>query len=663
MRGLTKFSQASVITVFFLLVLSSLAFAGEGLRLFPVPKISVAEDNINKELEVFFSRNKDYASTYFARKFKEAYPESVTDVIDNTNKYRTFVVSVQIPRASKYEIKKPDGTLDIYLPVTMSIYFTNILTGEVLYSYAYTNYAVYTATKKSMNAETINRLYKQNLEDLVAEMIKNTKAKFNPFEINAKAVSLWKGYVILDKGRDSGIAVNDTLTDKNSYQINIIHAGMNYAVGTTIIGEPQEGSVFTKLSNQSSDQIKKPKVVVLRIDNPKVFPEQAVQQFFSDSLGGKAQFTLLPVQRNFYSVQDYVLRATNLEQKLRYERELPDYFIRLSILPPSFMRLKTNKSYVDYNTYSVVVFGELLDSAGRVIYSAHSTETITDEVVSGITFSDEARLQIVIKNGILALAKQFSENIKFTHLELPVEKTDTDSIYVKDRYNTLSLGANAKVFTKLGRISGIKEDVFVPIWEVSIAGTEGTTAQAGKVLPTNNGAPDPARGDVIILEAVQSGSEARAYVMSMCGGCVNLGGGEDFGECETVARYGVSGALKFPFYAGKDFQTDVNRIINEALFKKRLAPFRVAATPYCIEPVYRLVKQEAVCPDAACTTKLSVTAGLRVKKENEVVFKKGLEHKLTVQAGKESQSEMIRKEVAKDTYGLFEELTKSIQMK
>ncbi|MFO1234487.1 MAG: hypothetical protein U1E47_05240 [Rivihabitans pingtungensis] len=38
------------------------------------------------------------------------------------NRYRTLAVSVQVTRASRFEVNKKDGT-DIYLPLTLSLYF------------------------------------------------------------------------------------------------------------------------------------------------------------------------------------------------------------------------------------------------------------------------------------------------------------------------------------------------------------------------------------------------------------------------------------------------------------------------------------------------------------------------------------------------------------
>jgi hypothetical protein len=59
------------------------------------------------------------------------FPELET-TIDSKNRLRTLALSVQVTRVSRYQIDKTDGTTDIYLPITLSVYFSNPVTGEVL---------------------------------------------------------------------------------------------------------------------------------------------------------------------------------------------------------------------------------------------------------------------------------------------------------------------------------------------------------------------------------------------------------------------------------------------------------------------------------------------------------------------------------------------------
>jgi hypothetical protein len=659
MRGNIVKKLIVVIVATVVIALSSVmsCFAGEGFYLFPVPKLFTADDNINQDFKEFIGKNKQYGGSYFAEQLKALFPAKIAATIDNANKFKTFVVSAQIPRASRYDIKKPDGTIDIYLPITMSIYFTNILTGEVLYSYSYTNYSVYTAVANAVNPKMIDKLYRKNFEDLVSVMLNNAKDKFKPFAIQAKTARIWKGYVVLDKGRDGGLAPNDSLSDAEGNQVNVIHAGIGYAVAIPILGVLREGAVFTKLSNQTTDTIRKPKVVILRVDNPSAFPEQSAQQFFSDSLGSAAQFSILPVQRNFYSVQDYVIRATKIEQKIRYERELPDYFIRIHILPPSYVRYATNKKYVNNDSYTVTVFGELLDTSGRVLFSADSTETLEDQVVSNITFANEARLQVVVKNALIGLGKKFAEDVKFKHLELAVESVSDDNLSVNDPYNVLAPGVGAKLFRNIGKILGIREDVLVPIWEVSAVGTDGSSAQVGKVLATNTGAPEPENGDLIVMEAVQPGSADKVYRVKMCLNCTNLGG-EAFDNCAVLARYAVSENLTYPVYAGKEFSVDVARIVSDSVFKKRPSRATVPDPAYCVEPVYKIVK----VGDGGTGQKYSVTAGFKVNKGDSVAFKKGMEQKITVPAMVGYEAVSLEMELNKDTFGLWSNIAKSARI-
>ena len=62
----------------------------------------------------------------------QAHFPALEATIDSKNRLRTLALSVQVTRVSRYQIDKTDGTTDIYLPITLSVYFSNPVTGEVL---------------------------------------------------------------------------------------------------------------------------------------------------------------------------------------------------------------------------------------------------------------------------------------------------------------------------------------------------------------------------------------------------------------------------------------------------------------------------------------------------------------------------------------------------
>ena len=82
--------------------------------------------------------NKDLREAFLSS-FKAAFPNAV-EIIDPKQKSRTSAAFLTISRASKYEVKTDGSSVVLYsLPVTATINFMNILTGELLYSQMYTH--------------------------------------------------------------------------------------------------------------------------------------------------------------------------------------------------------------------------------------------------------------------------------------------------------------------------------------------------------------------------------------------------------------------------------------------------------------------------------------------------------------------------------------------
>ncbi|MEG1856563.1 MAG: hypothetical protein RR231_13825, partial [Acinetobacter sp.] len=69
----------------------------------------------------------------FVQSLKQGFDEQIVDTISQKTKNRTYIASLEVLRASEYIVKK-DSTAEIFLPVTLSLKLTNVLSGEVIYS-------------------------------------------------------------------------------------------------------------------------------------------------------------------------------------------------------------------------------------------------------------------------------------------------------------------------------------------------------------------------------------------------------------------------------------------------------------------------------------------------------------------------------------------------
>ena len=291
-------------------------------------------------------------------------------------------------------------------------------------------------------------------------MIGQAKKGFAPFSISAVVKKIWNDDYILDKGTDSGIAKGDTLTDQHRSQLSVIYSSRRYSVAQKLLGEPKNDSVFSKVSNRSIDELKKPKVMLIQNKEdayvkPGAVPDNMVYQLFIDALGKKAAFSLVSVDRSFYDIQDAVVQNTNLKREVTQNREPPDYFLKLYFRGPFYSKLPTDKTYASVDNYTIMACGDLLDSNGRVLYGTCVDDKITDQVYGTMRFTDEAREEILVKNAVGKMAESLARDVKFQTLRVPVRKTEGNNVIIEDTHNGLVPGQNLTLFKKLDRVAGM----------------------------------------------------------------------------------------------------------------------------------------------------------------------------------------------------------------
>lgn len=109
---------------------------------------------------------------------------------------------------------------------------------------------------------------------------------------------------------------------------------------------------------------------------------------------------------------------------------MPNYLIKFSATKPRFYTISEEGKFSQH-IYEQSVVGGLLDRQGRVLFSAVGTDRIEDENVAGMVFAVKDRLEILLKNATVQLAKQFSNAIKFSRFELPVTGIDGKVIEIR----------------------------------------------------------------------------------------------------------------------------------------------------------------------------------------------------------------------------------------
>jgi hypothetical protein len=649
------------------------AFAEEAVKVYPLPGVFLSdkatqEDAFMKALSSDDSRgNRQYAISRFNEAFRKAFP-GCAEKIDSQNKYSTFVAYLQIPRVSRYKVRKSDTLVDLYLPMTMSINFANMITGESLYSYTYTYYAKYETTNDMLgNDQTVIQLYKETYRDLLDKVIAQAKENFKPFAIDATVKKEWNGVYLLDKGVRHGVAKGDTLADSRGLPLTVLYSADGYSVAQPLMGVPAIGSILGKFSNDPSmDDIRKPKVMLLSGDGDSsilAVPEQMIYQLFINALGKKSTFSLISIDKSFYDVQGAVIGETGIGQKVTQERELPEYFLRLRFFGPVYANLPSNKAHVTYDEYSIRSCGDLLDQSGRVLYGKCVDEKIIDEISGGVRFPREAREEIVVKNSLVTLADEFIKNVRFKRYELPVEPSG-GKFLISDKASILQPDSNATAFRNVGRIGGIDGDVRIPTWQMTVRSRDEHTATASADLPLTREKTPPGKGDVVLVEGMIRGSRDSLKRVSICEKVGESGANANDERMRTSLYYSVAEGLAYPLYDSAMLHRATN-LMGKGYFKLlRAAASADSARPqYCIEPVYKASCEPTAAGEIGIANKCTLLAGIKVFEKGEVVWKKGLQQSVTIATPKEAEPDYLNYKISRIVCGLMTDLAKRVDLK
>lgn len=627
--------------------------------LYPVPGLFVvgAQDKQTR-IDADFTagvRNGE-AGQDFAARIREAFPESVS-AINDSNKRRTFAVSLQIARASKYIVDKPDGTLDAYLPVTASIYFTNLMTGEVLYTLTRTEISVATLVRAdaAVGSSKVQALFLANFRELLSSLIIEAREKFQPRTLTATVRGNWKGLALLDGGSHDGIKRDDRLLDSSGNELNVVSAGPTYAVARVELGSFKTGSVFSKVTNQTLAEIRRPRVLPLVERKPDDMPKENLLQLFSDALGAKAAINLVPINSTFTQVLQAASATSAISQQMIYQRELPSYFIRLHVGDPVEYEVPTNLAYKTRRHFEAAAFAQLVDIKGRVLFSGMGRNHIEDEVTAGVSFNSAARREVVVKNALQDLANRFANEMKFVDAQQAVV-SGGENFTIQDTQAVLTRGDSWRVYRSIGKVAGIKGDIWVPTWDFNVSDIKGDNAQGQVSLEVVAGAPLPAVGDTVFLNGVPGGSLITRKRFGSCP-VQKLGTLElvDYGELASHlfatsvhASYFTSGLgekLRKLLPPGSGFKSDIK--------------FEEPTTDYCVEPVYRIDSIGTQCEKEVCRDAATVRLTYRIRQSSaagEIKFRQGLEARITASGVPKSTSEAVRTQVLRSD--IFDDIVK-----
>ncbi|MGE8557039.1 MAG: hypothetical protein ACN6NU_01005 [Acinetobacter sp.] len=567
------------------------------------------------------------AEQLFVQGLKQSLGEQIVDSISQKTKHRTYVASLDVLRASEYIVKK-DSTTEIFLPVTLSLKLTNVLSGEVIYSDGATlSQPIQVLSSDIQSAATkaaIKQKFQSTLLSLTQQLTQDLKTKLQVIEIDTQVIDQWKSYLVLDKGFKQGIAIQDELSSAEGDLIRVVHADSDYAVAIPVMMQGNSKR-FSKVSTNTRQAMNKPKALMVDVLTYQAESKDLIEQIFSDAIGEQAAFTLTPVNHRYSAMAQSISEQTALAQSADInQRELPEFFIRINVIPVIAYQQRIGKM-TQQQIFHSEVFAEMIDRSGRVIYSAHATDEIKDVISEGMGFSLEARKEVVLKNALLKLGQQFQKGIQFTRSDLKVSGSSGQSITIDDAGERLSSGMKVHVYHS-DKAAG--RNILIPTWEATILERQGRKVTAQLDFPVSSNDRLPVRsGDSILLESsAPVGDSKQARVL--CPGLHT----EQVGE---IPFYGFGPLLysaftsqsKRPFYAtgagfkGQTLLKDaVVRMTENAGFKKNMDVNFFLPKDECLQPVFKIeVKESSVkcnSDQSSCDATLVMTSGARRFNQN-----------------------------------------------
>ena len=582
------------------------------------------------------------AEQLFVQGLKQGFGDQVVDTVLQKTKNRTYIASLEVLRASEYIVKK-DSTAEIFLPVTLSLKLTNILSGEVIYSDSATlSQPIQVLTTDIDSATTkaaIKQQFQSTLLTLTKQVTEELKSKLNISEIETEVFDKWKSYLILDKGFQQGIAAQDELSSLEGDLIRVVHADSDYAVAVPVLMQGNS-KLFSKVSTTTRQAMNKPKALVVDVLTYQGESKDLIEQIFSDAIGEQASFTLTPVNRRYSAMAQSVSEQTALAQSEDInQRELPEFFIRITVIPVIAYQQQIGKM-TQQQIFHSEVFAEMSDRSGRVIYSAHATDDIQDMISEGMGFSLEARKEVVLKNALLKLGQHFQKGIQFTRSDLKVSGSGGQRITIDDAGERLSTGMKVNVYHS-DKIAG--RHILIPTWEATVLDRQGATVTAQLDFPINSSDRLPVRsGDRILLDSsapVGDSKQSRVLCPSLPTEQV---GDLPFYGFGPLISHAFASQSKRPFYAtGSGFKgqtplkDSVVAMTENAGFKKDMNANFYIPKNECLQPVLKIeVKPDSMkcnADNSHCDATLVMASGARLfNQKSEKIGAYGLQQEIAL---------------------------------
>jgi len=550
--------------------------------------------------------------------------QSKVGPMSNQTAGRTFAVSFHVTRASSYLVGKGNGNSDLVASVTGSLYFTNVLTGEILTSITDTVVGRAVISNSSPIDTEKDNLFSEQLDKLMEVLVNDAAKNFNPTVIDIKITDRVGKLLILDAGYGKGIQAGEQLNDSTQQLIEVIYAAEGYAVAQVIVADNVgPGAVFQKYMSHAADGKVKPRTVVLVETLPEKFSKEYITQMFSDAVGGRAPLSMIQVNPGFSTLLRTIIQKSSLSLHDTGHRKTPDLFIRLRVPEPIIYEAGTNLDFKTVRHYETLAFADIVDTSGRVNFSALGKDVINDDITRNIGPGIAERREVSVKNALIDLANQMAKLSELRREQTEVLPSANSDVHIASAGKVFSPKQKGVVLHKAKvQIGKVNQQVWIPTTEASVESIDDPSQiRLGLGLPFSPASERINSGDVFEVQRLGVTPRA-AQTFVVCGPSESLG---------TVltpslidfASHALGSKMPGMLYAPSVVES-ANDLIGPATGFADRVPWKIPQPSMCVQPVERVNAGEDVCA-SQCERSITARYTLRVKSGNEVVSRTGLE--------------------------------------
>jgi len=604
------------------------AMAAADARVFPVAGVFWNESN--SAIDQRFLRAQD---TSKLRQQVEAALDAAfagrTGPLNKQTAGDTFAVSFHLTRMASYTAQKADRNIELRTPVTGSIYFTNVVTGEILFTATSTNAAVALLAPEALQGADRqveeDKLYATSLSALIAQLSRQAGTDFQPRAVEATVQGNSNGLLLLSAGYRVGIQSGDSLEDEHGNLIKVAYAGPDYAAAQVVLADDvRNGAVFHKFVVGKIDGRLRPRATVVTGALPAGFSAEYLTQLFSEELGAKAPLTMVQVNPGFSSLINSVLQKADLSNTIAAQRDTPDLLIRLRVGEPILYEAKTNLAFKTTRMVAAEAYAELIDTSGRVLFAASGRDNQKTEVTNGLDLAPAARREIAIKNALLTLAQQMGTLAEGKPDTAKVVRAGADGVYVATPNLVYAPKAPGYVLRPTRfTVGGKPVTLPFPLYEAVAEQRAGGDTRLGNLLPLAKDKPAITPGD--LFEVLHLGTAPRtAATFGLCQDSENLGSVAT-PQFEQLVSVALAQSMPGQYYAG-EVRQQADEVINVRNGFNHNLQWDIPPVNTCVQPVQRVEVVNEECGET-CQKSMNARYTLRVRSDNVVGAKLGLESK------------------------------------